>query len=112
MTRGRCGSVESTTGAVAVGPGELPLAGGFRLVPVPQAGPSLRFQSLLIKPDVRISRIQLSDWLHREAHGGDTRCWRRRRTTPSFSEMLPPETCFVPRPCSLCRLRRKLLTRS
>jgi len=26
--------------------------------------------SPLIKPDVRISRIRLSDWLHRQAHGG------------------------------------------
>ena len=29
---------------------------------------SLRFPSPLIEPDVRISRIRLSDWLHREAH--------------------------------------------
>jgi hypothetical protein len=29
---------------------------------------TLRFPSPLIKPDVRISRIRLSDWLHREAH--------------------------------------------
>jgi hypothetical protein len=29
-----------------------------------------RFSSPLIKPDVRVSRIRLSDWLHREAHGG------------------------------------------
>jgi hypothetical protein len=28
----------------------------------------LRFPSPLIEPDVRISRIRLSDWLHREAH--------------------------------------------
>ena len=31
-----------------------------------------RFPSPLIKPDVRFSRIRLSDWLHRKAHGGDT----------------------------------------
>ena len=30
---------------------------------------SPRFPSPLIKPDVRISRIRLSDWLHLEAHG-------------------------------------------
>ena len=29
---------------------------------------SLRFPSPLMEPDVRISRIRLSDWLHREAH--------------------------------------------
>ena len=29
---------------------------------------TLRFPSPLIEPDVRISRIRLSDWLHRQAH--------------------------------------------
>jgi len=29
---------------------------------------TLRFPSPLIEPDVRISRIRLSDWLHRETH--------------------------------------------
>lgn len=29
-----------------------------------------RFPSLLIKPDVRVSRIRLSDWLHDTAHDG------------------------------------------
>src|SRR3954470_20815114 len=29
-----------------------------------------RFPSPLIKPDVRIARIRLSDWFHRAAHGG------------------------------------------
>ncbi len=31
---------------------------------------SLRFPSPLIEPDVPISGIRLSDWLHRKAHGG------------------------------------------
>ncbi len=31
---------------------------------------SPRFPSPLIEPDVRVSRIRLSDWLHRKAHGG------------------------------------------
>ena len=31
---------------------------------------TLRFPSPLIKPDVRISRIRLSDWFHLAAHGG------------------------------------------
>jgi len=35
---------------------------------------SPRFPSPLIKPDVRISRIRLSDWFHRAAHGGH-RVW-------------------------------------
>src|SRR5208282_3099539 len=30
-----------------------------------------RFPSPLIKPDVRISRIRLSDWFRCEAHGGN-----------------------------------------
>jgi hypothetical protein len=30
---------------------------------------SLRFPSPLIEPDLRISRIRLSDWLHLKAHG-------------------------------------------
>ena len=42
------------TGGVAV-------SGGFRQVPVPHSPPWLRFQSPLIEPDVRISRIRLSD---------------------------------------------------
>ena len=44
--------VESRTGAVAWAMSASP-----------------RFPSPLIKPDVRISRIRLSDWLHLEAHG-------------------------------------------
>ena len=32
--------------------------------------PALRFPSPLIEPNVPISRIRLSDWLHRKAHGG------------------------------------------
>ena len=34
------------------------------------AEPLLRFPSPLIEPDVPISGIRLSDWLHRKAHGG------------------------------------------
>ncbi len=43
----------------------------FALAPVPQSVPLLRFLSPLIKPDVPISGIRLSDWLHHKAH--DTR---------------------------------------
>ena len=52
--------VKSTTGAVAVGPEEWPLSGGFRRLPVPQLGSWLRFQSPLIELDMRNYRIQLS----------------------------------------------------
>jgi hypothetical protein len=53
--------VESRTGAVAYG-----------------RGPTLRFPSPLIKPDVPISGIRLSGWLHRKAHDGAAlrRRWR------------------------------------
>src|ERR1700722_15886511 len=40
--------VESTTGAVAVGPEEWLFAGSFRTLPVPQFEPWLRFQSPLV----------------------------------------------------------------
>src|SRR5271166_178964 len=43
---------------------------------------TLRFPSPLIEPDVRISRIRLSDWLHREAHGASDQGKRSRRNTP------------------------------
>ena len=33
---------------------------------------TLRFPSPLIEPDVPISGIRLSDWLHREVHGEQT----------------------------------------
>src|SRR5919202_4239701 len=40
---GDCRSVESATGAVALGVGELPLAGGFRPMPVPHSPPYTPF---------------------------------------------------------------------
>ena len=53
---------------------------------------SLRFPSPLIEPDVRISRIRLSDWIHRMASGSSVHgsaflgsgpmCTRRKRKTP------------------------------
>src|SRR2546423_1687942 len=43
---------------------------------------TLRFPSPLIEPDVRISCIRLSDWLHREAHGARDQGRRSRRSTP------------------------------
>jgi hypothetical protein len=45
--------------------------------------PSPRFPSPLIKPDVPISGIRLSGWLHREARDGATRGRRWRHRTPS-----------------------------
>jgi len=43
----------------------------------------LRFPSPLIEPDVRISRIRLSERVHRKAHGRAPKCTRRSRNTPS-----------------------------
>ena len=40
--------------------------------------PSPRFPSPLIEPDVPISGIRLSDWLHREVHGEQTNRTRLR----------------------------------
>ena len=75
-------------------------------------GQSLRFPSPLIKPDVPISGIRLSDWLHCTAHGGGARRTRRSRNTCSSPKTCSRENRFVPRPCTLCRLRRKCRTRS
>jgi len=44
---------------------------------------TLRFPSPLIKPDMQISRIRLSDWLHRKAHAGDLSRPRQRHSTLS-----------------------------
>jgi hypothetical protein len=41
----------------------------------------LRFHVSLIEPDVRISRIRLSDWFHIVAHAGAPRCSDVRRWT-------------------------------
>jgi hypothetical protein len=71
-----------------------------------------RFPSPLIKPDVPISGIRLSDQLHREAHGGGPMCTRLRRSTPSSPKIVWLEKRRVPRPCTLCLLTRKCLARS
>ena len=61
-------SVESTTGAVAIGMASLFPRLSVRGAPL--ATPWLRFQSPLIEPDMRISRIRLSD---------KTSCFRPRK---------------------------------
>ena len=47
-----------------------------------------RFPSPLIKPDVPISRIRLSDWLHRKAHG-----WAADRTRPRHGDVTLLRLC-------------------
>src|ERR687897_599307 len=54
-----------------------------RPVADPALREKLRLPSPLVKPDVRISRIRLSDWLHRKAHGGSPKWTRLRWSTPS-----------------------------
>ena len=61
------------------------------------------FPSPLIKPDVPISGIRLSDWLHLAAVGGAPMCTRRSRSTPSFSKTTLSEKRRVPRVGTLCR---------
>jgi hypothetical protein len=53
------------------GGGRLPVAVAGAFAAAPQSGlPWSRFPSPLIEPDVPISGIRLSDWLHRKAHSG------------------------------------------
>jgi hypothetical protein len=54
-------SVESRTGAVTLGRGGNCLPAAFASTPVAHSRPWFRFPSPLIEPDVRISRIRLSD---------------------------------------------------
>ena len=72
----------------------------------------LRFPSPLIKPDVLISSIRLSDRRHRTTHGGRPLCARIRCETASSPNTSPKENREVPRLLTLCRLRRKFRTRS
>jgi hypothetical protein len=60
------------------------------------SGMSPRFSSPLIKPDVRISRIRLSDWLHCKAHGSGPKWTRRRWNTPSGPNTASREKRRVP----------------
>jgi hypothetical protein len=60
---------------------------------------SLRFPSPLIKPDGRVSRIRLSDQLHREAYGGGAAGTRRSCSTPSVPKTAAAPNLRVPRLC-------------
>ena len=66
---------------------------GFRLEGIE----AFRFPSPLIKPDVRVSRIRLSDWLHLTAHGGGPIWTRRRWSTPSVPKTASLLKRLVPR---------------
>src|SRR5215217_2614945 len=60
------------------------------------------FLSPLIKPDVPISGIRLSDGFHLVAVGGSPACNRRSRSTPSSSKTTLSEKGRVPRDDTLC----------
>src|SRR4051812_40159328 len=59
--------VESAAGAVAVGQGVCCFPAAFAICRCLSPGPWLRFPLPLIEPDLRISRIRLSDRLHERA---------------------------------------------
>ncbi len=81
--RGKLGRRTSENGRVEDGRGSL----GHSATP--------RFPSPLIEPDVPISGIRLSDWLHRETHGEQTNRTRLRHGG---------ELSFAPRHSNLRRL--------
>jgi hypothetical protein len=57
--------------------GQLPPLRSFNFLTLRHSA-TLRFPSPLIEPDVPISGIRLSDWLHREVHGEQTNRTRLR----------------------------------
>jgi hypothetical protein len=61
---------------------------------------TLRFPSPLIEPDVRISRIRLSDWLRREAHGAITDRKRHLRGVCPIGKPVstPPRIAKIAKP--------------
>ena len=68
-----------------------------------------RFPSPLIKPDMRISRIRLSDRLHHQLT--EDFASARRRSTPSFPNTTRSENMAVPSEGTLRRRLRNTLTR-
>jgi hypothetical protein len=66
----------------------------------------------LIEPDVPISGIRLSDWLHCRAHDGTHQGRRSRHSTPRSPCNTAKENLWFPRPATLCRLARNARARS
>ena len=81
-----------------------------------QPGPRIRlhfiptYPSPLVKPDVRISRIRLSDGLHARLTADEVR--RVRRATPYSPKIAVGEYMRTPRPSRLARRLRNRWTRS
>src|SRR4051812_42876707 len=69
-----------------------------------------RFPSPLIKPDVPISSIRLSDRFHQSAHGRLAESTSRRRKTPIFPNTTLSENLEVPSDGTLWRRLMKCLT--
>ena len=71
---------------MAVGIGDNCCPAAFAVMPVSQSDPWPRLRSPLIEPDVRISRIRLSDWISREGscECADVQC--SQLLDPEFSE--------------------------
>jgi hypothetical protein len=65
------------------------------------------FPSPLIKPDVPVSSIRLSDRLHQLAHGSGPKCTSRSRSTPNFPNTIAFEKLMAPREDTLWRCLRK-----
>ena len=74
--------------------------------------PWLRLSSPLIEPDLRISRIRLSDWFHVQARVGWPPWSVLGDRTPSSPKILSTEKRLMPCVDTLWRRLRKALTRS
>ena len=98
-------SVESNMGA------NLEPLRWFRCTHRPPTTAVRSFPHPLIEPNVRFSRIRLSDERHTTACTGDPRCTRRNRRTPNSPKITSDEKRRVPRVGTLCRRRKKCRTR-
>src|SRR5262249_13391337 len=101
--------VESRKGAVACRTGGAERERRLSRALSPN-GPSLRFLSPLIEPDVTISVIRLSDGFHEEACAEPRRGVGWSGTTPSSPNTRSSGNCQKPDPATLCRRRRKRRT--
>ena len=79
---------------------------------VPSARAPARFPSPLIKPDVPISSIRLSDRFHQPAHGRLAQNTSRKRKTPIFPNTTLAENLEVPSEGTFWRRFMKCLTLS
>jgi hypothetical protein len=57
---------------------------------------TLHFPTPLVEPEVPISGIRLSDWLHRKAHDGAVSRRRSRRSRPTIDNFTGEPACATP----------------